>query len=154
MPWDATTLHELDWSTAGPGAMRRLCGGGEESIFQPGYAPDGELTFVDDQRGSPTCTADLALLLRDLAVDRRPGTFHATNQGNTNWYEFTRAALTAAGQDARRVHPIATADLDPPRPATRPANSILDNAALRAAGVPLMPDWHEALERTVRSLIA
>jgi dipeptidyl aminopeptidase/acylaminoacyl peptidase len=51
MPWDATTLHEVEWGETGPGAVRTLCGGGEESIFQPGYSPRGELTFVSDRSG-------------------------------------------------------------------------------------------------------
>lgn len=115
---------------------------------------EGKLAFVDDQHGSPTCTADLAGLLRDLALERRPGVFHATNQGATTWYEYARAALRAAGHDPNRVRPVATADLDPPRPAPRPANSVLDNAALRLSGTPLLPPWEDALERTVRAIHA
>jgi dTDP-4-dehydrorhamnose reductase len=110
----------------------------------------GRLRFVDDQRGSPTFTADLAGRLAVLATDRVPGTFHVTNSGVTSWYWFAREVLEAAGQDADRVEPIATADLDPPRPAPRPANSALDNAALRLMGVPLLPDWRDGLERLVK----
>jgi dTDP-4-dehydrorhamnose reductase len=50
------------------------------------------------------------------------------------------------------VEPIATSELSPPRPAPRPANSVLDNAALRLSGIPLLPDHHEPLERTVKTL--
>ena len=63
-----------------------------------------------------------------------------TNQGETTWFGFARATLAAAGLDPDRVEPIATSDLDPPRPAPRPANSRLDNAALRLSGLPLLPD--------------
>ena len=98
--------------------------------------PDGPLRFVDDQHGCPTFTADLARAVVRLALDRRPGTFHVTNQGETTWFGFARATLAAAGLDPDRVEPIATADLDPPRPAPRPANSRLDNAALRLSGLP------------------
>ncbi len=94
------------------------------------------LTFVDDQRGHPTFTADLAPMLRRLAVDRRPGLYHVTNQGAVTWYEFARAVLRAAGLDPERVVPITTAELHPPRPAPRPANSVLDNAALRLSRPP------------------
>ncbi len=110
------------------------------------------LAFVDDQRGHPTFTADLAPLLRRLALDRRPGVYHATNQGAVSWYEFAGAVLVAAGQDPSRVQPIATADLQPARPAPRPANSVLDNAALRAAGIPLLDDFHAPLARLVTAL--
>jgi dTDP-4-dehydrorhamnose reductase len=105
------------------------------------------MRFVDDQRGSPTFTADLAGVLAVLGTERLPGTFHVTNAGVTSWYGFARTVLELAGHDPARVEPIATADLDPPRPAPRPANSALDNAALRLMGMPLLPDWRDALQR-------
>lgn len=123
-----------------------------KTILRLAAEPDRPLRFVDDQRGHPTFTADLAPLLRRLAVARLPGVFHATNQGATTWYGFARAVLAATGQDPDRVEPITTADLDPPRPAPRPANSVLDNAALRLSGVPLLADFHEPLERLVKAL--
>jgi dTDP-4-dehydrorhamnose reductase len=52
------------------------------------------------------------------------------------------------------VKPIATSDLDPPRPAPRPANSRLDNAGLRLSGLPPMPAWQDALARLVAVLPA
>lgn len=113
----------------------------------------GTLRFVDDQRGCPTFTEDLAGMLLQLGVARRPGVFHVTNQGPTTWYGFARDVLAAAGRDPGRVQPITTAELDPPRPAPRPANSVLDNAALRMSGVALLPDFHEPLERTVKDLL-
>jgi dTDP-4-dehydrorhamnose reductase len=111
-----------------------------------------ELAFVDDQRGSPTFTADLAVAIRRLAVSRLPGTFHVTNQGDTTWYGFVREILELAGYDPGKVRPITTTDLDPPRPAPRPANSVLDNAALRLGGLPLLPHYRESLERLLRDL--
>lgn len=114
---------------------------------------DGTLRFVDDQRGCPTFTEDLAGMLLRLGIGRRPGVFHVTNQGATTWYRFARDVLAAAGHDPNRVSPISTAELDPPRPAPRPANSVLDNAALRMSGIPLLPDHHEPLERTVKVLL-
>ena len=111
-----------------------------------------KLAFVDDQRGQPSFAGDLAPMIRRLAVERRPGVFHVTNQGAVSWFEFARAVLEVAGLDPARVRPIATADLDPPRPAPRPANSVLDNAALRLGGLPLLPHYREPLERLVRDL--
>jgi dTDP-4-dehydrorhamnose reductase len=69
-----------------------------------------------------------------------------------SWFEFARETFAAAGADPERVHPIRTADLDPPRPAPRPANSVLDNAALRLAGLALLPDFRESLPRLVAKL--
>lgn len=113
-----------------------------------------ELAFVDDQRGCPTATADLAAALRDLAVERVSGLFHVTNQGAVSWYEFVRDVLAAAGDDPDKVRPIATADLDPPRPAPRPANSVLDNRALRLSGRPPLRHYRVALQEVVDSLLA
>jgi dTDP-4-dehydrorhamnose reductase len=113
-----------------------------------------ELAFVDDQRGHPSFTADLAVGIRRLVAARVPGTFHLTNQGAVSWYEFVQAILESAGHDPAKVRPIKTADLDPPRPAPRPANSVLDNAALRLAGFPPLPHHRESLDRLVAALTA
>ena len=113
-----------------------------------------ELTFVDDQRGRPSFTSDVATMIRRLVVERRSGTFHVTNQGAATWYQFARDVLVAAGRDPNKVRPISTAELQPPRPAPRPKNSVLDNAALRFEGIPLLPDYHEPLERMVKELTA
>lgn len=115
-------------------------------------SPDSTLRFVDDQHGCPTFTADLARAIVRLGADRRPGTFHVTNQGETSWFEFVREVLAASGHDPGRVEPIGTGDLDPPRPAPRPANSRLDNTALRLSGLPALPPWEDALARLVASL--
>jgi dTDP-4-dehydrorhamnose reductase len=115
-------------------------------------ASPGEMRFVDDQHGCPTFTADLAGAIAVLGTERLSGVFHVTNQGATTWFGFARAVLGAAGHDPERVSAISTVDLDPPRPAPRPANSILDNAALRHAGLPLLPPWEEALARLVAAV--
>jgi len=117
-----------------------------------GLADRPELAFVDDQRGSPTFTADLAPAIRRLAVDRFPGTFHVTNQGEVSWFGFVQEILGQAGHDPGIVRPIRTADLDPPRPAPRPANSVLDNAVFRLAGLPLLPHYRESLDRLLQEL--
>ena len=124
-----------------------------KTVLRVARADDRPLRFVDDQRGCPTFTEDLAAMLVTLAVSRRPGVFHVTNQGATTWYQFARDILAAAGLPPERVKSIKTADLDPPRPALRPANSVLDNAALRMSGIPLLPDHHEPLERIVKLLL-
>jgi dTDP-4-dehydrorhamnose reductase len=111
-----------------------------------------ELAFVDDQRGSPSFTADLAPMIRRLAAERRTGIHHLTNQGDTTWFGFVRDILELAGADPAKVRPIATAELDPPRPAPRPANSVLDNAALRLGGLRPLPHYRDSLERLLQDL--
>ncbi len=112
-----------------------------------------KLSFVSDQVGHPTFADDLAVAIKRLVIDRRPGTFHITNQGAVSWYDFAREVLDISGQDPDRVSPIATADLKPARPAPRPANSVLDNAALRLSGLPMLPDFRETLARLVPRLL-
>ncbi len=112
----------------------------------------GPLRFVDDQRASPTYTADLAVALAALARDRRPGCFHVTNSGDASRYELAREVLAIAGADPDRVEPISTGQLDPPRPAVRPAYSVLDNGAFESAGYPGLPDWRDGLARLIARL--
>jgi dTDP-4-dehydrorhamnose reductase len=110
------------------------------------------LAFVHDQRGCPTFTADLAPMVRRLAIERRRGVHHVTNQGAVSWYEFVREIVAETGRDPSMVHPIATDDLDPPRPAPRPANSVLDNAALRLGHIPLLRHHRDPLRELVGQL--
>lgn len=113
----------------------------------------GPLRFVDDQRGSPTVAHELAVTLVELALGRVPGVFHVTNAGATTWFGFAAAVLEAAGADPGRVEPVTTAELVPPRPAPRPANSVLGNAALSLAGLPTLRPWQEALGDLVAELV-
>ncbi|MFG1618158.1 dTDP-4-dehydrorhamnose reductase [Nonomuraea wenchangensis] len=94
---------------------------------------------VDDQRGQPTWAADLAGSLVGLArADLPPGVYHATSAGETSWHGFAREIFALLGADPERVRPVPTGDF--PRPARRPANSVL---ACRK-GEPIR-HWREAL---------
>ncbi|MDA8392233.1 MAG: dTDP-4-dehydrorhamnose reductase [Actinomycetota bacterium] len=141
----AATVVRTSWVCGAHGTnfvstMRRLARG------------DSEVKVVDDQWGSPTFASELASCVVRLGLDRRSGVWHATNQGETNWYQFARSVFRRSGADPDRVVPISTADLDPPRRAPRPVRSTLDNAALRAAGLPLALPWQEGLDAFVGSL--
>jgi dTDP-4-dehydrorhamnose reductase len=134
-----------------------LCGAGGPNFVKTMLrlaSGDGEVSVVDDQRGCPTFTADLAGALRRLVSARLPGLFHITNAGATTWFDLARSVFELAGADPSRVVPVSTAELRPARPAPRPANSVLDNAALRLSGLPLLPDHREPLERLVKELLA
>ncbi|MGA1031163.1 MAG: dTDP-4-dehydrorhamnose reductase [Ilumatobacteraceae bacterium] len=110
------------------------------------------LTFVDDQIGNPTMADDAARMIVHLAAGQRSGTWHVTNQGVVSWYEFAREVLRAAELDPNRVRPVTTSELVPPRPAPRPANSVLENRALMNAGIPLLDDFRVPLSRLVDRL--
>lgn len=102
------------------------------------------ITVVDDQRGQPTWTVDLAsqlVALIDSSVSS--GIFHGTSSGATTWFGFARALFREAGLDPERIQPTTSANFV--RPAPRPGYSVLGHDAWAAAGLTPMRDWHEAL---------
>jgi len=108
------------------------------------------VSVVDDQRGSPTWSRDLAKGLLALAASDVPaGTLHATNTGETTWHGFTQAIFEELGADPARVLPTTTDAF--PRPAPRPAYSVLSPRAWEAAGLPGLPGWREALAEAFRT---
>jgi dTDP-4-dehydrorhamnose reductase len=102
-----------------------------------------ELKVVDDQRGVPTSSLEIARATATLLDKGAQGLYHMTAAGETSWCGFARAILERAGI-ATPVVPIRTQDY--PTPAARPPNSRLDCSKLRAAhGVSLAP-WERALD--------
>ena len=85
-------------------------------------------------------------------VDRHAGVVHVTNQRAVSWYEFIREIVATAGGDPDVVRPITTPELEPPRPARRPANSVLDNVVLRELDLPALRDFAAPLAELVAEL--
>jgi len=105
---------------------------------------------VDDQRGSPTWSRQLAAGLVELAGSGAPaGVYHCTNGGETTWCGLARAVFAELGADPERVRPTTTAAF--PRPAPRPAYGVLSDAKWRAAGLTPLPAWREALAAALRA---
>lgn len=113
---------------------------------------ENTLKIVDDQKGSPTYTKDLAKaihVLLDKVFTKDPersvqyGTYHVSNSGSVSWYEYTRAIVQLAGMKTP-VTPISSAELG--RTARRPAMSILDNSKFIKLTHYRMRDWKEALK--------
>jgi dTDP-4-dehydrorhamnose reductase len=102
------------------------------------------LKVVADQRGCPTFCDDLADAVLDLAAAGSTGTIHAVNSGSTTWHGFASEIVRLLGS-AVTVVPVATGDV--PRPAPRPAYSVLDTARLEAALGRPMPPWQDGLRR-------
>lgn len=102
------------------------------------------VSVVTDQIGSPTYAADLAAGLLELAAaPHAPALLHATNSGRASWFELARAVFAGIGADPERVRPCTTAEF--PRPAPRPAFSVLSGAAWRHAGLTPLRPWESAL---------
>ena len=72
-------------------------------VLRLALEPGADLAFVDDQRGCPTFTADLAPALRSMALERRSGVHHLTNARAVSWYGFVQEVLAAAGHDPSMV---------------------------------------------------
>jgi dTDP-4-dehydrorhamnose reductase len=100
------------------------------------------LAVVDDQKGCPTYTADLAHAVGAVIESGARGLFHAAGAGSVTWRGFAIEVLRRAGID-KEVRPLTTAELN--RPAPRPANSVLSTEKLRRATGYVFRDWREAL---------
>lgn len=106
------------------------------------------LKVVHDQIGSPTYTLDLARFLLELVKTDYYGIYHASNSGACSWYEFAKAIFEEKGLNVQ-VEPCTTAEF--PRPAPRPAYSVLDHGAIRAHGFEPLRPWREALRHYLRN---
>lgn len=105
------------------------------------------LEVVDDQRGCPTYTPDLARAAADLVCTGVYGTYHITNSGTTTWYGLACKTLKAAGLRTK-IEPCRTEDF--PRPARRPANSALDPFPLPKLLGYTLPTWEASLAHYIK----
>jgi dTDP-4-dehydrorhamnose reductase len=108
-------------------------------------AEGGTVEVVDDQHGQPTSARDLAARLVGMVeADAPAGVYHGTNAGATTWYGLARRVFEGLGADPARVTPTTTDRF--PRPAARPAWSVLGHDAWTRAGLPPMRSWQDALD--------
>lgn len=117
-----------------------------------------ELRIVNDQIGAPTWSRALAeitsqilgrILHGDLDVERVKGVYHATNGGETSWYNFAREILEVSGRGCN-ILPITTDEY--PAPARRPAYSVLDNTKLLETFGLALPHWEVSLRQCIEDL--
>jgi len=105
-----------------------------------------ELKVVNDQYGSLTWSYTLARQIGILLDSDFRGIAHTTSEGYSTWYEAARYFLDKMGV-AYAMRPCTTAEY--PTPATRPANSILENQVLKEKGICVFPDWREDINTFV-----
>jgi len=108
--------------------------------------PRKGLRVVSDQFGTPTWSRRLAQQILAVVEADAAGLFHASGEGHCSWYDFAKEFISLMKIDCE-VRPCTTADY--PTPTVRPANPILENAALKKAGLNLMQDWREDLKEYV-----
>lgn len=132
------------WLYGGTGSSFVRAVGGRLRRGQP-------VDVVNDQRGAPTWTRDLAARLIALGIaDVAPGVWHCSAAGDATWFDVAVALAEEVGADPALVRPTTTAALN--RPAPRPAYSVLSNDKWRMAGLPPMPHWREALHDAFAAL--
>jgi dTDP-4-dehydrorhamnose reductase len=108
---------------------------------------------VDDQHGQPTWTVDVARQIIALVHSAAaPGIYHATSSGQTTWFGLAREIFGLLGADPARVRPTPSSAM--PRPAPRPAFSVLGHGAWARSGVPPIGGWRSALHRAFPGLLA
>jgi dTDP-4-dehydrorhamnose reductase len=113
-------------------------------------AERGDLKVVDDQLGRPTSARYLAERSWELAQADGEGFFHVTDGGQCTWFEFARAIMELSGTPCR-VHPCTTDQF--PRPARRPAYSVLDLTRTEAL-IGASRAWRENLAEVIEALRA
>jgi dTDP-4-dehydrorhamnose reductase len=111
------------------------------------------IDVVSDQRGQPTWTVDVADQVIALARARAAAAvYHATSAGETTWFGLAREIFRLLGADPARVQP--TTSSSHPRPAPRPAYSVLGHRAWVAADIKPIPDWQLRLQLAFRVIVA
>jgi len=114
------------------------------------------LTVVDDQRGSPTFSEDLAAAIWRLIEARASGYVHFCNRGDCTWHEYA-LEVVARGREAGllpadrsvEVAPISTAEFN--RPAPRPSYSVLSTERYGSITGTLPAPWKDGLDRFLQA---
>jgi dTDP-4-dehydrorhamnose reductase len=99
------------------------------------------ITVVNDQRGCPTYTLDLADAIVALCKSEARGIVHCTNRGERSWYDFAVEIIYQAGLKTA-VRPTTSDKFV--RPAPRPKYSVLSSASLSQYGIEMRP-WQRTL---------
>ncbi len=171
---DATTPYPIDAPITPISAYGRTKAAAEQAILDAAcshltirtswlYAPWGNnfvrtmlrltdekdtLSVVDDQLGRPTSARHLTAVTMRLLRGAIDGVYHVADGGECTWFEFAVEIARQAGH-ACDIQPCTTDQF--PRPAKRPAYSVLDVSRTEAAVGP-MPHWKTNLAQALAEL--
>ena len=106
------------------------------------------LRVVDDQRGRPTDSRRLAEVSLELADGGCHGRFHVADAGECSWFQLAELIASVVNPGCH-VEPCASEEF--PRPARRPAYSVLDISDTERVVGPLAP-WQERVRDVLASL--
>jgi dTDP-4-dehydrorhamnose reductase len=102
------------------------------------------LRVVDDQFGQPTWAKDVATRIIEMRQHNiQSGTYHLTNSGSTNWFEFSKIIIKNLGADPSMIENVSSQLFK--TKAARPHNSTLDHAEWVDSSLNPMRPWEEAL---------
>lgn len=109
------------------------------------------LNVVNDQIGSPTYAADLALAIMTIITypDWKSGIFNFSNEGEISWYEFALAIQEIGGFECE-INGIASSHY--PTPAKRPKFSLLDKSKIKNTFGVIVPHYKESLRECMHLL--
>jgi len=113
---------------------------------------DNQVRVVNDQIGQPTFVGDLAdQIINMVTTEIAFGCYHGTNTGQASWFEFTQEIFRLAGADLSRVIPVSSSEY--PRPAKRPAYSVLNHDDWKLNGLESMRNWKISLAEAMPAII-
>jgi dTDP-4-dehydrorhamnose reductase len=122
-----------------------------KTVLKKLLSTQDDLRVVNDQRGQPTATVDLAKQIIDLVLAKAPfGVYHATNSGEATWWDFAKEIVSLAGESTDRIIPITSQEF--PSKVLRPSYSVLDHSSWNKVGLQPMRDWREALKEVIPSI--
>jgi len=112
-----------------------------------------ELSVVDDQIGSPTCTQDLAYAIQEI-ISRSVSSdtnsiYHYSSEGTISWFIFAKAIIEMAGLTCE-IKPVHTNEY--PTKAKRPVYSVLDKGKIKNDFGLEIQDWKSSLSKLIQDI--
>jgi dTDP-4-dehydrorhamnose reductase len=129
-----------------------FCKNFAKTIIKKAISTEETVNVVDDQRGQPTSTFDLAQRIFKIAnLNLVSGIYHASNSGEATWWDFACELFYLSGKSINRVNPIPSCEY--PSSIKRPNFTVLDHSNWDSVGLDSMRDWREALHEIFPTIL-